>query len=376
MDMLFSKQEYAGRIARVRGLMQERQLDLLLLYGQEAIFWTSGFYTPVHFAYAVVGIALDAEPFLIVRHLEDKTAQATTWLPTYQIFQDHEDPVAMTAAAVRRLGRDKARIGLDKGAWYLTAERYDSLKEALPQADFESDGHIVERLRFRKSPREIEYVRAAASAVEAGLHAAVEATKVGATERDAAAAMAFARLKAGSDLPVDGILTSGERIFEGHGPWTDRVFQAGDAVRYGFHGIRNNYWARLCRTGVIGPPTDRQAIVARTILDAQNAGLAMMKAGALSTDIDTAMREPLIEAELKPQQNFTGRLGYGIGLNFRPSAGEMIHDFSPGNRYRLEEGMVFHLLMVAEGMGFSDTVLVTGTGIDYITQFPRELLAL
>jgi Xaa-Pro dipeptidase len=54
----------------------------------------------------------------------------------------------------------------------------------------------------------------------------------------------------------------------------------------------------------------------------------------------------------------------------------MIHDFSPASQYRLEEGMVFHLLMVAEGMGFSDTVLVTGTGIDYLTRFPRKLLAL
>ena len=101
-----------------------------------------------------------------------------------------------------------------------------------------------------------------------------------------------------------------------------------------------------------------------------------MQAGGRSTEVDAAMRVQLVEAGLKTRKDFTGRLGYGIGLNFRPSAGEMIHDFSPANEFLLQEGMVFHLLMVAEGMGFSDTVLVTRTGIDYITRFLRELLAL
>jgi len=372
--MHFSKEEYAGRLALVRRRMDQQKLDLLLLFGQEAICWTSGFYTPAHFAYAAVGIPLDGEPFLVIRYLEEKAAQGSTWLSNYQTYWDHEDPVEMTAAAIRKRGLHRARIGLDKESWYLTADRYDRLKAAMPDATFESDGRMIDLLRIRKSPKEIEYLRAAARTVEAGLRAAIEATREGVTERDVAAAMAYARLKAGSDLPVDGVLTTGERVLEGHGPWTDRVIRAGDALHYEFHGIKNHYWARILRTGTLGVPTERQVFVARTILEAQNAGLARMKAGVQSTEIDAIFREPMIEAKLKVRETYTNRLGYGLGLNFRPSGAEFIREFTPRCDFVLEEGMVFHMIMAGEGLGFSDTIVVTRNGIDYITEFPREFL--
>lgn len=374
--MNFPKEEYDERVARVRAEMGRRGMDMLLLFGQEAINWTSGFYTPAHFAYAAFGLPLEGKPFLVIRYLEEKAARVTTWVEDIRTYWDHEDPVEATRQAVESRGLAAGRIALDKQAWYLTADRYDRLKDALPSADFMDEARLVDMLRIRKSPLELATMRTSARIVEAALKGAIDATKEGVTERDVAAAMAYARLKAGSDLPVDGVLTTGERTLEGHGPWTDRVLRRGDALHYEFHGIKNHYWTRILRTGVLGEPTDEQWRTADTILKSQDIGLSMMKAGASAIEIDAAMRAPMLEAGLKQRHSYTNRLGYGMGLNFRPSPGEFIREFTPSCDFVLEEGMVFHMIMAANGLGYSDTVAVTRDGIEFITKFPREFLVL
>jgi len=372
--MHFSLDEYQDRLARVRESMAERDIDLLLLFGQEAIDWVSGFYTPAHFAYACFGVPLEGEPFLIVRYLEEKAVHANSWVQNYQIYWDHEDYIEKTRDMVCKAGFGKARIGLEKHSWFLTADRCDRLRDALPDATFVSDDRLVDRLRFIKSAAELDYLRQAAKIVGAGMRGAVNATKVGATEREIAAEMAYERLRAGSDLPVDGVLTTGERILEGHGPWTDRVLREGDGLHYEFHGIKANYWARLERSGVLGEPTQRQRFVADTVLFAQNQGLAKMKAGVHCSVIDQACREPMLEAGLKVKETYTNRMGYGIGLNMRPSPGEFLCEFTPTADFVLAPGMVFHMVMAAEGLGYSDTVVVTDDGIEYLTDYPREML--
>jgi len=371
--MYFAQSEFDSRIQRVRAEMAERQLDLLILFGQETINWTSGFHTPAHFAYAAFGLPLEGEPFLIIRYLEEKAAQKTSWVRNYRTYWDHEDPVAATRDAVVERKLSGARIAVDKSSWYLTAERYERLCAMLPDATFLDEDHLIDGLRIKKSPAEVDYLRQASHIVEAGMRGAIAATRIGATERDIAAAMAYERLRAGSDLPVDGVLTTGERILEGHGPWTDRQVKLGDGLHYEFHGIKAHYWSRMLRSGTIGEPSARQRFVAETILRAQDAGLAKMRAGVVATEVDTAFREPMIEAGLKVRETYTNRMGYGLGLNFRPSPGEFFREFTPSSGFTLESGMVFHMIMAAEGLGFSDMVVVTDDGIDLLTDFPREL---
>jgi len=232
---------------------------------------------------------------------------------------------------------------------------------------------MVDLMRVVKSPLEIAMLQQGARIVEAGMTAAIAATAEGVSERDVAAAMAHARIRAGSDLPIDGVLATGERTRQSHGPWTDRKLQRGDQLFYEFHGIRNHYWARMLRSGILGQPTDEQARIAETILAAQKAGFSAIRAGAHVREIDARCREPLIAAGLKERDAYTNRVGYALGLNFRPSPGEFIREFTPQADFRLEEGMVFHMIQSAAGLGFSDTIVVTANGYDSITRFPRQL---
>lgn len=371
--MFFPAEEFQERIARVRRKMAEQRADLLLLFGQEPICWTSGFYTPAHFACTVFAIPLEKEPFLVLRGLELPAALATSWVTDLLPYRDDADPIKALGDALRVRALDRGSIALDMHSWYLTAERYEALRGELPSAKLMPDQKMIDRLRIRKSPTELEYLRQAARIVEAGMKGAIAATRVGVSEREVAAAMADARIRAGSDLPIDGVLTTGERTLQSHGPWTDRKLQTGDLLKYEFHGIKNCYWARMLRPGVLGEPTADQKRNADILISAQNEALSKMRAGISSREIDRICREPVIAAGFAKREDFTNRVGYGLGLNFRPSPGEFLYEFTPQLEFTLEEGMVFHMILSAVGRGISDTIVVTAAGIKFITQFPREL---
>ncbi len=371
--MDFPEEEYRRRLARVRAEMAAKKLDLLLCYSQESVCWLSGFYTHGHFAYTVLGVPQTGEPFLIIRGMEEHAADDTSRVRKRYIFNDHDEPTQYVAQAVQEHGFGRARIGVDKRSWYLTARRFEKLQEALPGADFTDDGKMIELLRSVKSSLEIGKMRGASAIVDETMRSAIAATKVGVSERRIAAVMACARIQAGSGLPIDGVLTTGERTLQGHGSWTDRIVQEGDPFYYEFHGIKDHYWARAIRSGVVGNPTPEQRHVADTLMRAQDAAIALIRPGAFARDVDRACREHLIASGLYERETFTRRTGYCMGMNFRPTPGEMNREFTASADFVIEEGMVFFMLVLAKGLGFGDTVLVKRDGVERLTRSPRFL---
>ena len=57
-----------------------------------------------------------------------------------------------------------------------------------------------------------------------------------------------------------------------------------------------------------------------------------------------------------------------------PRSSDFSHALLPTSDWKLEAGMVFHLYTSAEGIGISDTVLVTAGGGECLTRTPRRLL--
>jgi Xaa-Pro dipeptidase len=148
----------------------------------------------------------------------------------------------------------------------------------------------------------------------------------------------------------------------------------GDLLSYEFHGIKNHYWARMLRSGVLGEPTTEQQRTADIVIAAQDNALRHMRAGVHVRVIDDLCRAPLIEAGLKQRESYVNRVGYGLGLNFRPTPGDFLFQFTPDADFVLEAGMVFHMIASANGLGISDTVAVTADGVEFITTLPRKLV--
>lgn len=375
--MDFSVEEYWARLQRTQEEMVKHNLPILLLHQPENILYLTGFYTLGYFSYHALAVPSRGEPVLILRDMEVPAANSSSWVKNHTIYADAADPLPVWLDTARRaldgLGLAGGRVGVDEHSWFCTAERWRMLQALLPNATLVAEPRIVDHLRLIKSPREIDYLRGAVRCVETGMRAGIEAVASGVTEQELAGAVFSALVNAGSELPHSGIITSGSRTDLIHGSYGDRRLEPGDTAYFELNGMYRKYNARIMRTAIAGPATTEQQHIAETIIRIQDGAIALMQPGTPAGVIDRACRTPLLATGLR--ETYTNRAGYSLGLNYRPSAGEFIREFVPGVEWVLEPGMVFHMLMMAAGMGFSETVLVTEQGPERLTTMQRKLFS-
>jgi Xaa-Pro dipeptidase len=370
----FTLEEFKSRVAKTQAAMAEHQIPVLLVHAPESITYLSGFRMLGFFMYHAVIVPAKGDPVLVVRDVEQPTADVTSWIKDRSVYVDVEDPINATQRALERLGVEGATIGLEYSTWFLTLERYETLKKLLPKAKFVREPNIVRELRLIKSLAEIAYLRQASHVAEKMISAGFKASRVGASERDIASAITVAQIQSGGDGHLEPILMTGPRTQELHGTWTDRVLENGDSVYMELNGVIKGYWSKILRTGVLGKPNAQQRHAADVILEALNDGISRMRTGANAGEIDDALRQPVLRNGLR--KTYYHRVGYTMGLLYPPSSGEYLREMMSGDTWKLEAGQVFHMLVLGGGVGFSETVLVTDSGPDVLTRFERRLIEL
>lgn len=374
--MPFSVDEFRDRVLKVQIEMRNRGLEGLLLHSPHNIYYLSGYHTSGYFAYQALLVPSSGLPLLLVRELERSNADETSWLERDQqaVFRDNEDPIVVCVDHLRELGwlKPGARIGIEKTSSNLPIAQYEQLKNLASDLVFE-DCSIVETVRLVKSPQEIAYIRRAAKITDAGVRAALEKIAVGVRENEVAAAIYEAEITAGCEYTgLPHYLASGDRVRLGHGTPTEKVLQAGEFARMEITACVQRYSAAMMRTVVLGRPSDEVSRAADILLRSQDDAIRLMRPGVVSIEVDEAARKPVLDAGLR--KTYHNRIGYSIGIAFPPVSGEWAtRDFKPGKKWVLEAGMVFHMILVANGVSFSETVLVTETGGERLGEVERAL---
>lgn len=376
-NLAFPIEEYRDRLERTQAEMTEADLPVLVLHQPESVCWLSGFWHDGFLLYHALVVPAEGEPVLVLRALEEPVAEELSWLTRRVGYSETDKNVVGNVQRVlRELDLDRGRVGIEMNSWYLTVERHDALRRLLPHADLVREPRIVNRLMLVKSPREVQYVRAAARIAEAGVKAGIEATRAGASEYEVAAAVAAGQARAGHDGFMGGMggtISSGYRINQLHAQQSAKRVQPGELVHLEIPGISRQYWAKLMRTAVVGEPTNEHRRAEEVILRAQDEGIARMAPGVVATEITEACRGPVLKAGLR--ESYDNRVGYGLGLLFHPTNGDLTREFVTDGDWVLEAGMVFHMLLSAKDIAFGETVLVTDGGHEVLTDFERTLFA-
>jgi Xaa-Pro dipeptidase len=369
-EFAFSRLEYLARIERVRSVLEAEACDVCVALLPESITYLTGFYTRGYASFQAAVIASNGDPFIVCRDVEEFHLARTSPFADAVLWTDADDPIAKAATAIKtRLGRVQ-RLGIERSAWTLSAPVFEKLIAALDPVAWIDISFPLLRLRLRKTPNEIAYQRRAAAAAEAGMRAAITASVAGASERDVAAAICTAMIGAGSDTPGPGVLASGEAAQHLHGSYGDRVLTMGDLVQVETTSQVCNYHARFMRPIRVARATDDDFRVAETLIAIQNRALAEVGPGVASAVPDGIYREGILSARLR--RSYTNKTFYSIGLMIPPTTGEALHAVA-GSDWRFETGMVFHTYILARGIGMSETIAVTDSGMERLTNFPRQL---
>ena len=230
-DLLpFDPPVYAARLTLVQAELEARGLAGVLLFDPENTFWLTGYQTIGYFTFQTVFVPVRGRPVVISRMVNRDLAMAHGVFGDFVPIGDTQDPVEVLAGYLKSAAPANRPVGIETRAWYLTVAHYQRLSSLLPNKLREWSG-VFERHRLVKTEAEIDRMRRAAHAAEAGLAAAIDAVAPGRTENDVAAAMFAASIAAGSEyLGHPPLVVAGETTALCFAMWRRREIRAGDVV--------------------------------------------------------------------------------------------------------------------------------------------------
>ena len=239
----------------------------------------------------------EGDPILLVPSPELGGALVHTWLDDRRGYAPDRSNAQYIADTLRDKKLDGAKVGVEKGSHGLPAGTYEGLVAALPKARFIDGSGIVEAVKTVKSPREIAHIRAAAKTTAAGMAAAIDAAREGATDNDVAAAASEALIAAGSEyMCLSPVVTSGRRSGILHSTHKRNRLEKGDVVLLEMGGCIHRYSAPTMRTVFIGEPPAEARRMAEACLTALGNILNTIRAGATADEVAQVGWESILSA--------------------------------------------------------------------------------
>jgi Xaa-Pro dipeptidase len=372
----FSLSEYQDRLTRARQAVAARGLDAALVTIPENIFYLCGHDTLGYFAFQVIGIPRDGEPFMFVREIEADHILGMGLIRDVVTYGDREDPAQAFVSALKARNLQGRTIGIERDAWFQPVARVDRLQSLLGQPFGDGTG-LIEGLRVLKSDGEIELIRQAARAADEGMRAGIATARAGVPESEVAAAIYNGLLGAGSDYVGPVYIMSGENSALAHSPWTSRRIKTGDVIYIELAGCVHRYHAALRRTLTVGKPDPDVKRAHDACRSARALIQDLLRTGNRSQDIHDA-HDVLLQAE-GLRDFLRMKTGYSIGIGYPPGWGEWhIMDLKADDPRPVRPRMSLHVgtqlvFRGRYGIGLSDTVITRDGAPELLTSVEPEL---
>ena len=375
----FPDEEYAGRLAKLRGMMTERNVTHALFTSYQNINYYGDF------LYCRFG----REFGLVVDQNAMNTVSANIdggqpWRRTRGqgnlVYTDWQRDNYFRA--LQQLIPANARIGIEYD--HVPLATMEKLKTAFPDATFVDIAASVMKLRMVKSVAEIDLIKHGAQVADIGGAACVEAIGVGVPEHvvalhsTGAMVREIARRFPDSELMdtwtwfQSGINTDGA-----HNPVTSRRIERGDILSLNCFPMIAGYYTALERTLFCEEVSDDHLRLWQVNVAVHRADLELIKPGVRCCDIANTLNEIYAEYDLLQHRTFGYGHSFGVLSHYygREAGLELREDIETV----LEPGMVVSMepmIMLPEGLpgagGYRehDILVVTENGADDITHFP------
>jgi Xaa-Pro aminopeptidase len=358
---------YGDRVRRLADDLRTREVDALLVGALLGVRYLTGF-TGTH------GLALiAAEPpsanwfFTDFRYATQSAEQVSA------AFEREIVVGELLEAAVASLDAAGGRLGFDDAS--VTVAQHARLRELLEDRwELVPCAGAVERLRAVKDTNEIARIRAASELADEALRTVLEDGVVGRTERDVAIALELRMRRLGAEAAsFPSIVAAGAHGALPHAEPRDEPIPRDVLVTIDWGALHGGYCSDCTRTYATGEGIpDEARRVYELVLDAQQQGVAAVKAGPNGKEIDAVARA--IVEQGGHGEHFGHGLGHGVGMEVHEgprlsrTAGE--EPLQAGNVVTVEPGVY---LPDVCGVRIEDLLVVTEQGNEILTTLPKEL---
>lgn len=280
----------------------------------------------------------------------------------------HVCEVSATSTMVQQLqARGVVEVAIN--FHHISAARFHDLRDVFKVSD---ESTVLSELRRSKDAEEVAAIEMAARIADAALAHVMRDGILGDTEKQVRFRLENAMNELGADdVSFPTIVATGSNGARPHHEPTDTVIADGDCVVVDLGACVDGYRSDMTRSIRVGQWSDAYLQMFSTVKKAQQAGVDVVRAGCVGSDVDAAVRRVFREAGV--EHEFVHGTGHGVGLYIHEdpilsprctatlSAGEVV-TVEPG-LYRKGVG----------GVRIEDLVVVTGTGCRILTLSPKEL---
>jgi len=387
VELNFSRQEYAARLAKTRAAMERGGIDLLLISDPSNMAWLTGYDGWSFYTHQCVLVADEGDPIWFGRGMDANGALRTVYMdenniigyPDHYVQSTERHPMDFLSNLIFERRWDRGCIGVEMDNYYFSAAAYASLERHLPNATFRDATGLANWQRVIKSPQEITYMRRAARIVE-NMHARIfELMEPGLRKNDLVAEIYHTGIQGadghGGDYPaIVPMLPSGMDATAPHLTWDDKPLKAGEGTFFEIAGCHRRYHCPLSRTVYLGPVPQKYRDAETAVLEGIEAGLGAARPGNACEDIAIAFFDTLKKFGFEKDS----RTGYSIGLSYPPDWGEHTMSLRRGDKTELKPGMCLHFMpglwLDDGGLEITESILITETGVECLSNVPRNLM--
>jgi Xaa-Pro aminopeptidase len=373
---------YRRKVRQVQQQLQARGLDGLFINNHAQIYYLFGFfYYPCE--RPLIGfIPREGEPALFVPRLEAEQV-AECWVKDVEVYFEYPGtvhPISWICSRLAARGYGKARLGYEES---MAAATLRQVQAELPQAEWVGAGDIVAGLRIVKDPEEITLIRKAgefadfmlAEGVRYVLERGENATELEVNNHVNQAVVDKMIAELDEVIFVAGVsgglVCSGPRSALAHGLPTKKHLQRGESLILSFACFVGGYMAESERVVLLGEPSAEQKRIYLVEQAAQEAGVNAVRPGIPCSEANRICLDVIRGAGLG--EYIKHRMGHGVGIQNHEAPWMEDGDHTilrPGMAISCEPGIY---VPGFGGYRISDTLLVTETGAERVTHFPRDL---
>ena len=383
MALHFSKQEFLKRKTKVLKSMKEENLDAVLMFRQESMYWLTGYDTFGYVFFQTLVLDNKGNIILLTRAPDLRQAQNTSNIEDIRIWIDKNEsnPTDDLKNILDELSLKGKKVGVEYEAYGLTGRNALRLNKSLENyCNIEDQSELITKIRVVKSPEEIVYVKKAAELADLALDQAWKHTKAGASEAKILAEMQKIVLEGGGDYPANEyIIGSGHNALLCRYQSEKRILSNRDQLSIEWAGTYKHYHSAMFRTITIGKSDSKHIKMHEACLEAlQNCEKKLIPKNTIGEVFDVHAQTFDNLGYNKSRMN---ACGYSLGSTFSPNWMDWPMLYT-GNPYKIVPGNVFFMHMILMdsdnelAMNLGETYLVTENGNERLGKQKLDLVTL
>ena len=383
MALHFSKEEFQKRKDDVLKSMNKQNLDALLMFRQESMYWLTGYDTFGYVFFQTLVLDKNGNLILLTRAPDLRQAQNTSNIEDIRIWvdKDKSNPTEDLKKILNELSLKGKKVGVEYEAYGMTGRNALRLNETLKDyCDLKDESELITKLRVIKSQEEIIYVKKAAELADNALDQAWKYCKAGVNEAKILAEMQKIVLEGGGDYPANEyIIGSGHNALLCRYQAEKRNLSNQDQLSIEWAGTYKHYHSAMFRTILLGKTDPKHIKMHEACVQALKNCESKLKPGNKIGEVFDIHAKTFDDLGFnKARMN---ACGYSLGSTFSPNWMDWPMLYT-GNPYVIEPGNVFFLHMILMdspsnlAMNLGETYLVTENGNERLGKQKLDLVVL